>query len=59
MAATSVSAPIEVGLGAHAVVVNEDGTRAYVTNTADDLLYIVCHDRLTSLRHPDMPCVTS
>jgi YVTN family beta-propeller protein len=41
VATATVAATIEVGRGAHGVVVSEDGTRAYVTNIAEATVSIV------------------
>lgn len=41
---STVTKTIEVGSGAHGVVVSEDGTRAYVTNTASNNVSVVSVD---------------
>jgi YVTN family beta-propeller protein len=44
VATNSIAATIEVGLGAHGVVVSRDGSRIYVTNITDNTLSIVDAD---------------
>ena len=41
VASATIAATITVGMGAHGVVVSDDGSRAYVTNIADRSVSVV------------------